>query len=69
MFWNKRKQLRQFQRHVKKTLKGKGKVLPKTDHEGTELEYKCSSTVSLTSAPYGVMINITARPLYLQQQE
>jgi hypothetical protein len=31
-------------------LKGKGKVLPRTGHEGTEGEYRYSSTLSLTSA-------------------
>jgi hypothetical protein len=31
-------------------IKGKGKVLPRTDHEGPEGEYRYSSTLSLTSA-------------------
>ena len=34
--------------------KGKGKVHPIKGHEGTELEYRCSSTLSLTSALDGV---------------
>ena len=34
--------------------KGKGKVHPITDHEGPEVEYKYSSTLSLTSALDGV---------------
>jgi hypothetical protein len=33
---------------------GKGKVCPKTDHEGLEGEYRRSSTLSLTSAVDGV---------------
>jgi hypothetical protein len=34
--------------------KGKGKVHPKTGHEGPEVEYRYSSTLSLTSALDGV---------------
>jgi len=34
--------------------KGKGKVHPRTDHEGSEREYKYSSTLSLTSSLDGV---------------
>jgi len=32
---------------------GKGKVHPITDHEGPEVEYRYSSTLSLTPAPDG----------------
>ena len=35
-------------------IKGKGKVHPKTGHEGQEGEWRCSCTLSLTSALDGV---------------
>ena len=34
--------------------KGKGKIHPRTDHEGPEGEYRYNSTLSLTSALDGV---------------
>ena len=33
---------------------GKGKVLPRTGHEGPEGEYRYNSTLSLTLAPDGL---------------
>ena len=36
--------------------KGKGKVHPRTDHEGSEVESKYSFTLSLTSALDGVAV-------------
>jgi len=35
-------------------FKGKGKVHPRTGHEGSEVELMYSSTLSLTSAPDGL---------------
>jgi len=46
--------------------KGKGKVHPRTGHEGPEGEYRYSSTLSLTSALDGV--NATPRPLYPRER-
>ena len=36
------------------SYQGKGKGHPITGHEGPQVEYRYSSTLSLTSAPYGV---------------
>jgi hypothetical protein len=40
----------------------KGKSLPRTGHERPKEEHKYSSTLSLTSAPGGVVVNATPRP-------
>ena len=43
----------------------KGKVRPRTSHEGPEEEKRYSSTLSLTSAlDGGWVVNATPRPLY-----
>ena len=39
---------------IKTRGKGKGKFQPRTDHEGTDGEYRCSSTLPLTLALDGV---------------
>jgi hypothetical protein len=59
------------QKIVLKTLtplgKGKGKLHPRTGHEGPEGEKRYSPTLSLTSAlEGGRMVNATPRPLYPQ---
>jgi len=46
---------------------GTGKVHPKTGHEGPEGEYRCNSTLSLTSAlDGGWVVDATPRLLYPQ---
>jgi hypothetical protein len=47
---------------------GKGKVHPRTGHEGPEGELRYSSTLSLTSALDGVGVNVTPRPLYPRER-
>ena len=51
-----------------KTAALKGKDHPRTGHEDPEGEQRCSSTLSLTSAPDGVDVNATPRPLYLWER-
>jgi hypothetical protein len=48
----------------------KGKVHPRIGHEGPEMEYRYSSTLSLTSAlgVGGWVVNATTRPLYLRER-
>jgi len=46
----------------------KGKVHPRTDHEGAEGEYRYSYTLSLTSALDGVVVNATPRPPYPRER-
>jgi len=48
--------------------KGKGKVHPIIGHEGPEGEWRYSSTLSLTSALDGWMVNATPRPLYPRER-
>jgi hypothetical protein len=48
--------------------KAKGKGHPITGHEGPEGEQKYSSTLSLTSALDGWVVNATPRPLYPQER-
>jgi hypothetical protein len=48
---------------VKGKGKCKGKGHPRTDREGPEVEFRYSSTLSLTSALDGVVVNATPRPL------
>ena len=47
----------------------KGKVYPITGHKGPEGEERYSSTLSLTSALDGVVINVTPRPLYPRERD
>ena len=47
----------------------KGKVHPRTGHEGPEEEQMCSSTLPSTSATDGRwVVNATPRPLYSQER-
>ena len=46
----------------------KGKVHPRTGHEGPEGEQRYSSTLPLTSSPDGVCVNSTPRPLYPRER-
>jgi hypothetical protein len=50
--------------------KGKGKIHPRSSHEGPEGEYKYSSNLSLTSAldGGGGVHNATPRPLYPRER-
>jgi len=49
--------------------KGKGKVHPRTGHEGPDREKTYSSTLSLPSAlDGGWVVNATPRPLYPQER-
>jgi hypothetical protein len=46
-------------------VKGNGNVHPITGHKGPEVEYRYTSTLSLTSAlDWGWVVNATTRPLY-----
>ena len=47
---------------------GKGKVHPRPGHKGPEGEKRCSSTLSLTSAPDGVGDQCHNWPLYSQER-
>ena len=47
---------------------GKGKVHPRTGHEGPEGEQRYNSTLSLTSALNGWVINATLRLLYPRER-
>ena len=40
----------------------------RTGHEGPEEQYRCSSTLSLTSALDGWMVNATPRPLHPRER-
>ena len=46
----------------------KGKVHPRTGHEGPEGEQRYTSTLSLTSGQMGWVVNATPRPLYPQER-
>jgi hypothetical protein len=47
-----------------------GKIHPRTGHESLEREQMYSSTLSLTSALNGGgVVNVSPRPLYLQERE
>jgi hypothetical protein len=49
--------------------KGRGYVHPRTGHERPEVEYKYSSTLSLTSVlDRGWVVNATHRPLYTRER-
>jgi hypothetical protein len=48
--------------------KGKGKVDPRTGHEGPNGEYRHNSTLSLTSALDRVVVNATPRPIYPRER-
>jgi hypothetical protein len=48
--------------------RGKRKVHPRTGHEGPEGEQRYSSTLSLTSALCGWVVNATPRPLYARER-
>ena len=51
-----------------KIKSGKGKVRPRTGHEGSDGEKRYSSTLSLTSVlDRGWMVNATLRPLYARE--
>ena len=50
-------------------VKGKGKVHPTTGHQDREVEKRYSSTLSLTSAVDGIVVNVTPRPLYPRKRE
>jgi hypothetical protein len=45
-----------------------GKDRPRTGHEGPEEEWRCSYTLSLTSAIDGWVVNATLRPLYPRER-
>ena len=47
---------------------GKGKVHPRTGHEGPKGEQRYSSTLSLTSALDGWVVNATPRQLYPRER-
>jgi len=49
--------------------KGKDKAHPTTGHEGPEGEYRCSSTLSVTSALGGGVVKATPRPLYPRERD
>jgi len=49
-------------------IKEQGEVHPITRHESPEVEYRRSSTLSLTSALDGVVVNATTRPLYPRER-
>jgi hypothetical protein len=51
-----------------RTLKGNGKVCPRTGHEGPEWEEMYSSTLPLTSAMGGWVINATPWTLYPRER-
>ena len=60
---------RQQQVLYKVKVKDKGKVLPRTGHEGPEGEQICSSTLPSTSAlDGGGAVNATPRPLYPRER-
>jgi hypothetical protein len=47
----------------------KGKVYPRTGHEGTDGEYRYSSTLSLTSELDGDgLVNAMPKPLYRRER-
>ena len=48
--------------------KGKGNVLPRTDHEGPEWEQMYSSALPSTSTLDGWGVNVTPRPLYPRER-
>ena len=53
-FWIKVKELHIYKLHIRAKGKEKGKVQPRTGHEGQEGEKRYSSTLSLTWALDGV---------------
>ena len=55
--------------HVKDEGKGKGKVHPRTGHEGPEGEYRYIALVFLKPRYWmGWVVNATPRPLYFQER-